>query len=130
MLETLFNYLADSGFGQFHWSNGIMIGIGILFIYLAVRKGYEPLLLIPMGFGILIGNVPYNTASLSVGVYDGPGSAADLAYYATDAGAQIHSVSFDTWERVYTPEEYKAMLKRGAHPTDLVWATAAPGAYD
>src|SRR5690625_7887101 len=102
MLETLFNYLADSGFGQFHWSNGIMIGIGILFIYLAVRKGYEPLLLIPMGFGILIGNVPYNTASLSVGVYDGPVSEADLAYYATDEGAQIASVRFDPRAQIYT----------------------------
>lgn len=127
MLETLFNYLADSGFGQFHWSNGIMIGIGILFIYLAVRKGYEPLLLIPMGFGILIGNVPYNTASLSVGVYDGPVSEADLAYYATDAGAQIDSVRFDPWELIYTPEEDKAHLNRVAHRPYLFQDMAASG---
>ncbi len=68
MLETLKNYLIDSGFGQFHWSNAVMILIGILFIYLAIRKQFEPLLLVPIGFGILIGNIPYDTSKLSVGV--------------------------------------------------------------
>ena len=57
MLETLTNYLMDSGFGQFHWTNAAMILIGLLFIYLAIKKQFEPLLLVPIGFGILIGNM-------------------------------------------------------------------------
>lgn len=127
MLETLITYLADSGFGQFHWSNGIMIGIGILFIFLAVRKGYEPLLLIPIGFGILIGNIPYNTTSLSVGVYDGPVSESDLAYYATESGARIDTLVFDPWELIYSPIEEEAHLNRISHRPFLFQDLVASG---
>jgi oxaloacetate decarboxylase beta subunit len=84
MLETLTNYLMDSGFGQFHWTNAVMILIGLLFIFLAIKKQFEPLLLVPIGFGILIGNIPYDTSKLSVGVYDGPVSEHDIAYYAIE----------------------------------------------
>ena len=84
MLETLTNYLIDSGFGQFHWTNAVMILIGLLFIFLAIKKQFEPLLLVPIGFGILIGNVPYDTSKLSVGVYDGPVSEHDIGYYAIE----------------------------------------------
>lgn len=115
MLEMLGGYLADSGFGQFHWTNGVMILIGLLFIYLAVKKGFEPLLLIPIGFGILIGNIPYDTSKLSVGVYDGPVSDAELAYYATEGGTLIDSTSFDAWELIYTPESEEQHLNRVRH---------------
>lgn len=81
IFETLFNYLRDSGFGQFHWTNGVMLGVGVLFIWLAVKKGFEPLLLVPIGFGILIGNIPYDASKLSLGVHDGPVSESDLVYY-------------------------------------------------
>jgi oxaloacetate decarboxylase beta subunit len=78
--ETITNYLSDSGFGQFHWSNAVMMLVGALFIFLAVRKKFEPLLLVPIGFGILIGNIPYNASKLSLGEYDGPVSEHDIAY--------------------------------------------------
>lgn len=81
ILEMLWSNYVSSGFGQFHWSNGVMICIGLLFIYLAVKKGFEPLLLVPIGFGILIGNIPYNVQELSISVYDGPASQHDLSYY-------------------------------------------------
>nr|VFK15842.1 MAG: oxaloacetate decarboxylase, beta subunit [Candidatus Kentron sp. LFY] len=81
MYDTVINFLNQSGFGQFQWGNGVMILIGFLFIYLAIAKRFEPLLLVPIGFGILVGNIPYDTRSLSLGVYDGPTSEADLHYY-------------------------------------------------
>lgn len=84
MLDIFRSYFFDSGFAQFHWTNGVMLGIGALFIWLAVRKGFEPLLLVPIGFGILIGNVPYDVMKLNVGVYDGPVSEHDIAYYALE----------------------------------------------
>jgi sodium ion-translocating decarboxylase beta subunit len=84
MFDMLRNYLLDTGFGQFHWSNGVMILIGILFIVLAIRKGFEPLLLVPIGFGILIGNIPYDAMKLNIGVYDGPVAEADLFFYALE----------------------------------------------
>ncbi len=112
MLEMIGGYLADSGFGHFHWSNGVMILIGLLFIFLAIRKGYEPLLLIPIGFGILLGNIPYDSSKLSVGVYDGPVSQAELAYYATEQGTTIDTVRFEPWELIYTPVDEERHLNR------------------
>ncbi|MBT8419754.1 MAG: sodium ion-translocating decarboxylase subunit beta, partial [Gammaproteobacteria bacterium] len=81
MYETVLEFLNQSGFGQFQWENGVMLLLGFLFIYLAVAKRFEPLLLVPIGFGILIGNVPYDAGKLSLGVYDGPASESDLHYY-------------------------------------------------
>ncbi|MEM6757053.1 MAG: sodium ion-translocating decarboxylase subunit beta, partial [Planctomycetota bacterium] len=80
-MDVLINYLSDTGFVQFHWTNGVMLLIGFLFIYLAIVKKFEPLLLVPIGFGILIGNIPYDTSKLSLGVYDGPVSEEEIAYY-------------------------------------------------
>nr|VFK29543.1 MAG: oxaloacetate decarboxylase, beta subunit [Candidatus Kentron sp. MB]VFK33651.1 MAG: oxaloacetate decarboxylase, beta subunit [Candidatus Kentron sp. MB]VFK76346.1 MAG: oxaloacetate decarboxylase, beta subunit [Candidatus Kentron sp. MB] len=92
MYDTVVTFLHQSGFGQFQWGNGIMILIGFLFIYLAIAKRFEPLLLVPIGFGILIGNIPYDTRSLSLGVYDGPASEADLHYYKVVKKGQEDSV--------------------------------------
>ncbi|MFA7237547.1 MAG: sodium ion-translocating decarboxylase subunit beta [Phycisphaeraceae bacterium] len=81
IIDMLWSFWHSSGFGQFGWDNGVMICIGLLFIYLAVKKGFEPLLLVPIGFGILIGNIPYNVQDMSMSVYDGPASQHDLAFY-------------------------------------------------
>lgn len=86
MQETLLNFLEQSGFGQFQWGNGVMMLVGCLFIYLAISKKFEPLLLVPIGFGILVGNIPYDSSTLSLGVYDGPVSEADLHYYQVTEG--------------------------------------------
>lgn len=84
ILNVISTYFAESGFGQFQWTNLVMIGIGVLFIWLAIKKGFEPLLLVPIGFGILIGNIPYNSASLPLSVYDGPAAQQDLHAYEVE----------------------------------------------
>ncbi len=68
-MEILFNFLKSTGFAQMELGNAIMIVIGCIFIGLAIRKDYEPLLLVPIGFGIIVGNIPY-VATMSLGVYD------------------------------------------------------------
>ncbi len=65
-LETFYKY---TSFYNFTMGHAIMIVIGLLFIYLAITKEYEPLLLIPIGFGIILGNIPYNH-TIQLGVYD------------------------------------------------------------
>lgn len=50
--------IAGTGFSNLHWLNLIMLSIGGIFIYLGIAKEFEPLLLVPIGFGILIGNIP------------------------------------------------------------------------
>lgn len=104
MLETLVSYLQQSGFGQFHWSNGVMLLVGLLFIYLAIKKRYEPLLLVPIGFGILIGNIPYDVTQLSVGVYDGPVSERELAYYTLGDSVEVGGAVIPPWSRIFDPE--------------------------
>ncbi len=77
MIDVLINYYQTSGFGQATIGNLTMIAVGLLFIFLAVQKGFEPLLLVPIGFGMIVGNIPYSVSQLPLGVYDGP---VDPAY--------------------------------------------------
>lgn len=50
--------LGNSGFVNITWFNGIMVLVALIFLYLAIVKDYEPLLLVPIAFGVLIGNMP------------------------------------------------------------------------
>ncbi len=59
--ETLgfFNQVvSSSGFANLTVLNLIMLSVGVLFLFLGIKKEYEPLLLVPIGFGILVGNIP------------------------------------------------------------------------
>lgn len=42
------------------WKHLVMIGVGLTLIYLAIKKNYEPTLLLPMGFGAILANIPYS----------------------------------------------------------------------
>ena len=46
------------GFANIHWSNPIMIAVGVLLLYLGIKKDFEPLLLVPIGFGAILVNIP------------------------------------------------------------------------
>src|SRR5512136_1462380 len=47
-----------AGFANLHWSNPIMIVVGIVLLYLGIKKDFEPLLLVPIGFGAILVNIP------------------------------------------------------------------------
>jgi oxaloacetate decarboxylase beta subunit len=47
-----------AGFANLHWSNPIMIMVGCLLLYLGIKKDFEPLLLVPIGFGAILVNIP------------------------------------------------------------------------
>ena len=47
-----------TGFSHLTWQSGLLILLGCVLIYLAIAKGFEPLLLIPIGFGVILGNLP------------------------------------------------------------------------
>ncbi len=68
-MDIFIEFLSSTGFAQMTLGNAIMILIGIVFITLAIRKDYEPLLLVPIGFGMIVGNIPY-VSTMSLGVYD------------------------------------------------------------
>lgn len=82
-LRTFWSY---TGFYNAEPEHLIMILIGLVFIYLAITKEYEPLLLIPIGFGILIGNIPFNeAANLKIGIYE-EGSVLNILYQGVVQG--------------------------------------------
>ena len=62
-LDTMADLASQSGFAGFFadvgWKNIIMILISFLFMYLAIAKGFEPLLLLPISFGMLLTNLPF-----------------------------------------------------------------------
>ncbi|NBB83422.1 MAG: sodium ion-translocating decarboxylase subunit beta [Alphaproteobacteria bacterium] len=118
MIDTLTNYFLDTGFGQLQLGNLVMIGIGLLFILMAIVRKFEPLLLVPIGFGILIGNIPYDTAELSLGVHDGPVASDELAYYHVSFADEqgVGSVLYDG-ER-YSMRAFHEALARRARVSD------------
>jgi sodium ion-translocating decarboxylase beta subunit len=65
----LTEFLSTTGYANLTLGHVLMILIGIVFITLAICKDYEPLLLVPIGFGVIVGNIPY-VDSMSLGVYD------------------------------------------------------------
>jgi len=83
-MEILIKFFQVNAFSTFSWGNLIMLCIGSLFIYLAVKKDYEPLLLVPIGFGILVGNIPFETG-MRLGVYE-PGSVLSILYLGVSQG--------------------------------------------
>ncbi len=60
--ESMVKFVSDMGFVSFFvgegWKNAVMIGIGCFLLYLAIKKEYEPLLLLPIAFGMILTNLP------------------------------------------------------------------------
>ena len=57
IITTLGNLIQQSAFFGLTWGNYLMIAIALVFLYLAIKKGYEPLLLVPISFGMLLVNM-------------------------------------------------------------------------
>lgn len=83
-MEILFDFLQSGAFGHLSLGNVVMLLVGIAFIWLAIAKDYEPLLLVPIGFGILVGNIPY-APGLRLGVYE-DGSVLAILYHGVKTG--------------------------------------------
>ena len=86
LTDNISMFWENTGFANTTIGHLAMIVIGIFFIFLAVKYEYEPLLLIPIGFGILIGNVPFNElANLDIGIYE-EGSVLNILYQGVVKG--------------------------------------------
>jgi oxaloacetate decarboxylase beta subunit len=87
-VSGLFNFYEFSGFANVTWKHLMMILVGLIFIFLGIRYEFEPLLLVPIGFGILIGNIPmFQVAdfNLKLGIYE-PGSVMNILYQGVVQG--------------------------------------------
>ncbi|MDY0077966.1 MAG: sodium ion-translocating decarboxylase subunit beta [Bacteroidales bacterium] len=87
-IEGMSKFIAFTGFRNATVGNIMMILIGLFFIYLAIRYDYEPLLLVPIGTGIIIGNIPFfqdGGVDLQLGIYQ-EGSVLNYLYFGVIKG--------------------------------------------
>ena len=85
LVDNLETFLSFTGFANATTGHWVMLAVGLLFIFLAVRYEFEPLLLIPIGFGMLIGNIPFKDAGLQIGIYE-DGSVLNILYQGVRQG--------------------------------------------
>jgi sodium ion-translocating decarboxylase beta subunit len=83
-MEIFLNFLQAGAIANFTWGNLLMIVVGCVFLYLGIAKDYEPLLLVPIGFGILVGNIPF-AQGMNIGIYE-PGSVLSRLYGGVTQG--------------------------------------------
>jgi len=85
-MEGINQFISFTGFANLTFGHIIMIIIGLIFIYLAIKKEYEPLLLVPIGFGILVGNIPFiENVGMQIGIYE-QGSVLNYLYFGVMKG--------------------------------------------
>jgi len=83
-MDLLVQFLSNTGYYLAEWRHVAMIVVGCLFLYLAIAKQYEPLLLLPIGFGILVGNVPF-FKGFGLGIYEN-NSVLHYLYFGVTTG--------------------------------------------
>lgn len=83
-MELFFQFLSNTGYYLVDYRQLIMILVGSVFLYLGTAKEYEPLLLVPIGFGILVGNVPF-FKGFGLGIYEG-NSVLHYLYFGVTTG--------------------------------------------
>ncbi len=80
-ISTFWNF---TGFANCQYENLIMLAVGCFFVWLAIKHNFEPLLLVPIGFGMLIGNIPFQPG-MEIGIYE-PGSVLNILYNGVEKG--------------------------------------------
>ena len=98
-LEAIKGLWQDSGFTQLGWQNYVMMGIACVLLYLAIKKQYEPLLLLPIAFGMLLVNLypaimaPPSTEMIECSVYEAAHQGQVINYATTTLnGVQYYNV--------------------------------------
>lgn len=84
ILQTVSTFWEFTGFYNCTVENIIMLAVGCFFVWLAIKKNFEPLLLVPIGFGMLIGNIPFQPG-MEIGIYE-PGSVLNILYNGVERG--------------------------------------------
>jgi sodium ion-translocating decarboxylase beta subunit len=87
-MDSLIQLLQDSGIYQLQAGQFVMLLVGLVLIFLAVRRGFEPLLLMPIGMGAILVNIP-DAGFLAEPVYDAMGhleSPGGILYYIYEVG--------------------------------------------
>ena len=84
IIDSLQQFWSFTGFYNCTWQHILMLAVGVLLITLGIVKKLEPLLLVPIGFGIIIGNIPL-PAGMNIGIYE-EGSVLNILYQGVVKG--------------------------------------------
>lgn len=84
LTRTISEFWKFTGFYNCEWENLVMLAVGMFFVWLAIKKNFEPLLLVPIGFGMLIGNIPFQSG-MEIGIYE-EGSVLNILYNGVERG--------------------------------------------
>lgn len=123
-MDNLLNLWSSSGIAQMQLSQLFMMFIGLGLLFLAIKKGFEPLLLVPIGFGTLLANIPGAGFELAP-VYDAMGqleSPGGLLYYIYHAGIETGLFPLLIFMGVGAMTDFGPLL---ANPRTLLLGAAA-----
>ncbi len=127
-MDGVTKLLTESGWAGLAWYNLAMFVVGGVLIFLAVRKGYEPLLLIPIGFGAILANLPYAGLSASSAFVPGTGhSTHPLLQLVYDAGIRTEFLPPVIFLGVGALTDFRPLLSRPI--TFLLGAAAQLGIF-
>jgi oxaloacetate decarboxylase beta subunit len=126
-VQILSTLLQESGFRGLTWSNLVMFAVGGLLIYLAIRKGYEPLLLVPIGFGTILANLPRAMLAVSNSAAPATGPIPPLLQLVYDAGIRTEFIPPVIFLGVGALTDFRPLLARPI--TFLLGAAAQFGVF-
>ncbi len=120
--------LSESGFAGLGWQNLVMFAVGGVLIYLAIKKQYEPLLLVPIGFGALLANLPGAHMSAAHGFIQDPQQPVHfLMQMIYDAGIRTEFLPPIIFLGVGSLTDFRPLLGRPV--TFLLGASAQLGIF-
>ncbi|MCA9268136.1 MAG: sodium ion-translocating decarboxylase subunit beta [Planctomycetales bacterium] len=103
LAEKAWQLFQTTAFPGLAWGNIAMMIVGLFFLYLAIARHYEPLLLVPIGFGVLVGNVP-PVMGMTLGIYN---TAADggtlLSFAQIEQWGVLRYLYFGVEKGIYPP---------------------------
>lgn len=123
-MENLISLWASSGLAQIELGQIVMMGVGLGLLFLAINKGFEPLLLVPIGFGTVLANIP-GAGFDAAPIYDAMGhmeSPGGLLYYIYHAGIETGLFPLVIFMGVGAMTDFGPLL---ANPKTLMLGAAA-----
>ena len=123
-MENLNSLWLSSGLAQLQAGQAFMLLVGLGLLFLAIKKGFEPLLLVPIGFGTLLANIP-GAGFDAAPIYDALGhmeSPGGLLYYIYSAGIETGLFPLLIFMGVGAMTDFGPLL---ANPKTLLLGAAA-----
>lgn len=126
-MEAWEKLIFDSGFLNITWQNAVMFAVAGVLIFLAVTKNYEPLLLIPIGFGAILANLPLANLAASSDFSAGASKQLPLMQLLYDAGIKTELLPPVIFLGVGALTDFRPLLSRPI--TILLGAAAQVGIF-